>query len=223
MAKNAQGLYDQQNQPNWSNPAEVEDYRRQIGAPPSDTAAQLGLVRSGGYNWSPDMVRRASDFNYGMDIGKQQFIDDPEMQRLKKIREEYAKGYSGEELGGIRQTARGEIAGAQQAQQRKLAAGLAKGGVGGARGAAIQAAQGREGQKAINQAETKMALDSAQMKRQGAADLQDYIFRAKYGQLGVGTAMAGLGASDYAAAQARAANQAGKSKSVFDKIMDAIF
>lgn len=174
--------------------------------------SDFNAVQQGGYQITPDLIRQISSYNVGANRGQKEFFDDPEMQRLKKIREEYAKGYSGQELGGMRQTARGEIAGAQAAQQRKLQSNLARGGVGGARAAAISSAQGREGQKAINQAETKMALDSAQMARQGAADLQDFIFRQKLGKAGIATAFGAMGSSDYAAAQGRASNTGGGKK-----------
>lgn len=165
---------------------------------------------------------RQADLEAGLAKGREIFENDPEMQRLKKIREEYAKGYSGQELGGMRQTARGEIAGAQAAQQRKLQSSLARGGVGGARAAAISAAQGREGQKAINQAETKMALDSAQMARQGAADLQDFIFRQKYGSLGTSLGYGQLGATDRSTAAQAAANTAPK-QGLLGQLLGGIF
>jgi hypothetical protein len=160
-----------------------------------------------GYYMTPDMLRRSSDINYGMGIGQKEFYEDPDMKMLRQLREQYAKGYSGEELGAIRQQARGEIAGQQQAQQRKLAAGLGRGGVGGARAASIQAASEREGGKVVAEAERKMALDSAQMQRQGSTDLQDFIFRQKLGKMGTAFGFAGLGSSDYAAQQAKLANQ----------------
>ena len=90
-------------------------------------------------------------------------IDHPLISVIKKIREEYAKGYSGEELGAMRQTARGEIAGSQNAAERQLKSKMAKGGVGGARGAAISGVQAQQGVKTVADAERKMALDSANM------------------------------------------------------------
>lgn len=198
----------------------LEDERKNQN---TDFQNQVNLVKSGGYNMTPDMVRRAGDTNYGLALGQSEFYDDPDMQRLRQLREQYAKGYSGEELGAIRQTARGEIAGSQQAQQRKLASGLARGGVGGARAAAIQGAQGLQGAKAVAEAERKMALDSANMQRQGASDLQDFIFRQKYGKLGTGLGMASLGSADFAAQQAAAANQPGKKKNPIQSLLDMSF
>jgi hypothetical protein len=160
-----------------------------------------------GYSMTPDMLRIANASNYGRDIGQSVFYDDPDMQRLRQLREDYAKGYEGQEAGAIRQQARGEIAGSQAAAQRKLASGLARGGVGGARAASIQSAQAQQGARSVAEAERKMALDSAQMKRQGAADLQDFIFRQKYGKEGLGLGYAGLESSSYAAQQALEANK----------------
>lgn len=171
---------------------------------------KLPSISIPGYTMDPDEFRRAQALERGRAIGQEEFYNDPDMQRLRQIREEYAKGYSGEELGNIRQQARSEIAGSQQAQARKLASNLGKGGVGGARAAAIQAAGAREGGKAVAEAELNMAQRSAEMKRQGAADLQDYIFRQKYGKLGVAANYASLSSADYAAQQARLANQPGK-------------
>ena len=168
---------------------------------------QQDIMSGVAYYQTPDVLRRQGDINLGRMMGEQEFYQDPDMQRLRALREQYAKGYSGEELGAIRQQARGEIAGAQQAQARKLAGGLGRGGVGGARAASIQAASGREGAKAVAEAERKMALDSAQMQRQGSADLQDFIFRQKMGKMGTAFGMAALGSSDYAAKQGRLANQ----------------
>lgn len=170
-------------------------------------------------NLDPDYVRRMKQIEAGMGLGQREFYEDPDMQRLRALREQYAKGYSGEELGAIRQQARGEIAGAQQAQARKLAGGLGRGGVGGARAASIQAASGREGAKAVAEAERKMALDSAQMQRQGSADLQDFIFRQKMGKMGTAFGFAGLGSADYAARQAAEANKP-QEKSIFDRLMN---
>jgi hypothetical protein len=55
-----------------------------------------------------------------------------------------------------------------------------------------------------------MLLDSAQMKRQGVGDLQDFIFRQKLGETEMILGQQGLGASDFAAQQARASNSGGK-------------
>lgn len=224
MAANSQGGYDVKNQPNWSNPAEVEQYKKWLSSQkePSSFENQVSLVNSGGYNMTPDMVRRAGDTNYGLALGQREFYDDPDMQRLRQLREEYAKGYSGEELGALRGQARSEIAGSQQSAQRKLASGLARGGVGGARAAAIQGTQAQQGVKAAAEAERKMTLDSAQMKRQGAADLQDYIFRQKYGKLGTGLGMASLGSADYAAQKAEIANRQGGSPDPLKMLLGGI-
>ena len=184
-----------------------EQIRKEKEKKEQELKDQWGMVQSGGYQVTPDIIRRQGDINLGRMMGEQEFYQDPEMQRLKALREQYAKGYSGEELGAIRQQARGEIAGAQQAQQRRLAGALGRGGVGGARAASIQAASGREGAKAVAEAERKMALDSAQMQRQGAADLQDFIFRQKMGKMGTAFGFAGLGSADYTARQAAEANK----------------
>lgn len=221
MPKNAQGGYDQQNQPNWSDPAEVEQYKYWMSQNNPSAGGQYSNIGANpvhafgakyGVDVNSNLARLMTDYYTGKNLGAEEFEQDPEMQRLKKIREEYAKGYSGEELGAMRQTARGEIAGAQSAAQRQLQSKMAKGGVGGARGAAISGVQAQQGVKTVADAERKMALDSANMKRQGAADLQDYIFRQKMAKMGTAAGFMSTGSADYAAERGVAANQGGGKK-----------
>lgn len=149
---------------------------------------------------------RAADMAAGRARGQEIFYDDPDMKMLRQKREDLAKGYSGEELGALRQTARGEIAGQRSNYLRSMHSNLAKGGVGGARGAAIRGAADQKFAQTGADAERKMALDSGNMVRQGTNDLQDYIFRQKYGGLGTELGYAQLGTADRSAAAAAAAN-----------------
>ena len=178
----------------------------------ADMMKRWGIVNSGGYSVDDNVIRRQSDYNLGASMGQKEFYDDPDMQQLRKLREQYAQGYDSEELGNIRQDARGQIAGAQQSAQRQLASKAARGGVGGARGAAMQGAAAQEGAKNVASAERQMAVDSANMKRQGAADLQDFIFRQKLGKMGTAAGFMSTGSADYAAAQGVAANSGGGKK-----------
>jgi hypothetical protein len=167
-------------------------------------------VMAGGYTVNDDLTRNIGSINAGAAIGQKEFMDDPEMQKLKAMRERYAQGYSGEELGNIRETARGELAGAQKAQQRQLAGAFGKGGVGGARGAAMMGQAAQQGVRGVADAERKMAMDSAQIQRQGASDLQDFIFKQKLGEsayaMGIGQQQSAANAANVAAA----ANKGGK-------------
>lgn len=169
------------------------------------------IVAGQGFRVTPDMVRRASDTNYGQMIGEQAF-QTPEMMQMQRLREDLAKGYSGEAGGAIRETARREIADQQQAQARKLGSAAARGGVGGARGAAMQAANTRKGGEAVADAERKMAVDSFQMQQKGADNLQDYLFRKTFAKLGAGGAYASMGSADYAAEKGVQANTSGGKK-----------
>lgn len=169
------------------------------------------IVAGQGFRVTPDMVRRASDTNYGQMIGEQAF-QTPEMMQMQRLREDLAKGYSGEAGGAIRETARREIAGQQQAQARKLGSAAARGGVGGARGAAMQAENTRKGGEAVADAERKMAVDSFQMQQKGADNLQDYLFRKTFAKLGAGGAYASMGSADYAAEKGVQANTSGGKK-----------
>jgi hypothetical protein len=140
-------------------------------ANPADPADSEGTVSEPPLIFQKPAADQAmEDYYKGAQIGRQEFYEDPEMQKLKSLREQYAQGYSGEQLGKYRAEARGQIAGAQQAQQRALQSRLARGGAGGARGAAVMGQQGLQGQKQIAEAERKMALDSAEMERTGAKD-----------------------------------------------------
>lgn len=221
MPKNAQGGYDKDNQPNWGDPAEVDQYKAWLATQTQGSAgtpASYGQLAKSpvhsfglkhGINIGSNLARQMNSYYTGQALGKEEFEDAPEMQALKKTREEYAKGYSGEELGAMRQTARGEIAGSQQAAQRQLASKMARGGVGGARGAAMAGAQAQQGAKTVADAERKMALDSANMKRQGSADLQDFIYRQKLAKMGTAAGFMSMGSADYAAERGAAANRGG--------------
>ncbi len=161
-------------------------------------------VMAGGYTVNDDLTRNIGSINAGAAIGQKEFMDDPEMQKLKAMRERYAQGYSGEELGNIRETARGELAGAQKAQQRQLAGAFGRGGVGGARGAAMMGQAAQQGVRGVADAERKMAMDSAQIQRQGANDLQDFVFKQKLGKsayaMGIGQQQSAANAANVAAA-----------------------
>lgn len=174
--------------------------------------ADWEAVNNGGFVYDDNTVRRMSDYNLGAREGEKEFYQDPDMQRLRALREDYAKGYSGEELGAIRGEARSQIAGAQKSAQRQLMSRAGRGGVGGARGAAMQGAAAQEGAKNAASAERQMALDSSNMKRQGAADLQDFIFRQKLGKMGTAAGFMSTGSADYAAGKASAANRGGGGK-----------
>lgn len=169
----------------------------------------VNTIKNGGYVMTDDMLRRAGDYNYGITQGQKEFYDDPDMKNLRARREDLAKGYSGEELGALRETARGEIAGQRSNYLKSLSSNLARGGAGGARAAAVRTAADRGFQANAADAERKMTLDSANMVRQGTNDLQDFIFRQKYGKVGLGVGNAQLGSADYGAEQARKANSGG--------------
>lgn len=163
---------------------------------------------------------RQADLDAGYAKGKEIFYDDPDMQMLRQKREDLAKGYSGEELGAIRGTARGEIAGNRDNYLRTMSSNLARGGVGGARAAAVKGAADQKYNQNVVDSERKMAVDSANMVRQGTNDLQDYILRQKYGMLGTGLGYGELGVSDRAAQAAAAANQSG-SKGILGNFLDS--
>lgn len=164
---------------------------------------------------------RYSDIAAGNAAGKKEFYDDPDMKALRAKREDLAKGYSGEELGAMRQEARGQTAGQRSNYLQSLQGKLARGGVGGARAAAVSGAADQKYAQQGAEQERKLALDSANMQRQGQNDLQDYIFRQKYGSLGTGLSYGQLGAQDRGTEAAIAANQPGK-KGVLSSLLDGL-
>lgn len=165
---------------------------------------------------------RYADIEAGNTAGRKEFYEDPEMQALKKKREELAKGYSGTEYGALRENARAESAGQRQSYLDSLRGKLARAGVGGARGAAVQGAADQKyaGQRA--EQERKLALDSANLQRQGQSDLQDFIFRQKYGTLGTGLSYGQLGAQDRGSAAALAAANAKGDKGILGNLLTGI-
>lgn len=172
--------------------------------------ANWETVQNGGYMADNNMVRRAGAYNYGRDLGQKEFYDDPDMKLLRDKRIDMANGYDGQELGAMRETARGEIAGQRSNYLRTLAGKLGRGGVGGARAAAMQGAADQGYAKTTADMERKMALDSAQMKRQGQNDLQDFMFRQKLGAVGMGYGQQAFSSADYAADKGvEAANSGG--------------
>lgn len=180
-----------------------------INAQNARDKAQAELVSAGGYIPSKDNTLRQSDWNQGYARGRDIFVNDPQMQELLKTRQDLAKGYSGEELGAMRGVARGEIAGQRSNYLKSLSSNLARGGVGGARAAA---AKGAADQKFATQGadtERKMLLDSAQMARTGQNDLQDFIFRQKYGTTGLALAQQQQGVAERTKNAANAANSGG--------------
>lgn len=143
--------------------------------------------------------------NNGMDVGKNLFYDHPDMQNLRARREDLSHGYSGQEMGALRESARREVQGQRQGYLNQLNSRMSRQGVGGARrAAAVGAADNRYAQTTADN-ERKMALDSAQLKRQGVTDLQDYLFRQRYGQLGTGIGYGQMAVGENTANAMRAA------------------
>lgn len=155
---------------------------------------------AGSYSGNP----RDADFDKGMARGKEIFYNDPDMQTMKARREDLSKGYNGAELGSLRENARQDLEGQRSKYIANLHSQAGRGGVGGARAAAMEGAanQGFAGQRATN--ERAMNMDQAKMVRQGTGDLQDFLMRQKYGQLGTALGEEQLGVADRGA-QAQAA------------------
>lgn len=179
-------------------------------------AGQFGLYgedgKDSGISYESAANRRKDAYNYGRELGQKEFYDDPDMSRIRATREDLAKGLSATEFDAMRAEAKAGAQAQQSNYLKSLQSNLAKSGVGGARSAAIrgQAEQGFAKQGA--DAERKLLLDSAQMKRQGISDLQDYLMRQKLGALGLAYGQQSLSSADYAAEKGVQAAQAGGKK-----------
>lgn len=174
------------------------------------------------YSSDSNAAARYADIEAGNAAGKKEFYDDPDMQMLRKKREGMADGYDGKEYGALRQSARDELKGQRSSYLNTLSSNLARGGVGGARAAAIRGAADQKFAAQNAENERKLLLDSARMKREGTNDLQDFLFRQKYGMLGTGLGYGQLGATDRGTAAAAAANQPAK-KGFLGSIFDGLF
>lgn len=174
-------------------------------------AGLLGGGKSGGNNdvsvSGANTGARNKDLESGYAKGRELFYDDPDMQMLRKRREDLSQGYEAGELGAMREQARAGVESDRANSIRRLQSNAARAGVGGARSAAMQAAADKNLGANRAELERKMALDNSNLKRQGVSDLQNYIMGQKYGELGTGLGYAQLGVQDRSAdAQARAAN-----------------
>lgn len=145
----------------------------------------------------------------GRERGQQVFYNDPDMQDLRRRRLDMAEGLNGQELGAMRTDARNQIAGQRSQYLRQLQSRAGRGGVGGARAAAMQGAADRGFQRNAAESERKMIVDNAALKRTGLNDLQDYYFRQKMGALGTELGYGQLSSAERAADAARKAAQSG--------------
>lgn len=179
-------------------------------------AGQFGLYgeekKDSSLGYESAESRRKNAYDYGRELGQKEFYDDPDMMKMRSTREDLAKGLSATEFDASRAEAKAGVLGQQSNYLKSLQSNLSKSGVGGARAAAIkgQADQGFAKQGA--DMERKLLLDSAQMKRQGISDLQDYLMRQKLGALGLAYGQQSLTSADYAAEKGVQAAQAGGKK-----------
>jgi len=151
---------------------------------------------------------RQKDWDTGYARGRDIFYNDPDMQAMRARREDLSKGYNGAELGSLRENARQDLEGQRARVLSGLRSQAGRGGVGGARAAAMEGAanQGFAGQRATN--ERAMNMDQAKMVRQGTGDFQDFLMRQKYGSVATGISEQQQGVADRTQAnQAALANK----------------
>ncbi len=170
---------------------------------------RLKRIRAGGYSVSNDDLDRLDSMNQGMEFGKKQFSQDPEMMRLRAIREQQAKGFSTPELAARKNLTLNENDANRAKTLQNLKSNLARSGVGGARAASMEAQADRSLGLAADDSNRKLLLDEAQQQNKGIDSLANDIYRTKLGEAGYTIGFAQLGAADKAAAAANAANQGG--------------
>lgn len=190
-----------------------------LGAGINESNAQSG--RGSQRTTSGPYWQQWIDYGYGK--GKELFQDDPRMKEMLQRRQDLSQGYSGQELGALREGARREIAGQRQGYLGQMRSNLARQGVGGARAAAMTDAANQKYAQAGAQAERQMLLDSAKLKREGVSDLQDYLFRQKYGELGTGMGYGQMAVAENAAQQMRNASRDTRQPGILGSVLDALF
>lgn len=186
----------------------AEQLRKQETQKQQSLQERMENLGKGQVNLSEGMVRRAEELELGRQQAKK-FFETPETAEMEKRLRDLAKGFGGEELGAMRQEARGQIAGAQKAQQRQFGSQLGKSGVSGARAAAMKQAARQEQMRTIASSERQMLLNDAAMKAEKSQNLVDFLGRKASGQAGLAATIAGLGSSEYAAEKAKASSGGG--------------
>ena len=148
--------------------------------------------------------QRQADIDRGSAWARKELYDDPEMKRVAGMREDLAKGYSGQALGAVRAAQRAETEGARQGYLQQLQGRLGRAGVGGARGAAMKSAADRSSLQQVQQGENALALQQENALRQGQQSLEDFLMKRKFGVIGAGLSSGGFGAQERAGASAAA-------------------
>jgi len=193
-----------------SNPSSVIPNMLTVGAYSAWDAGQ-NKEKDPGYA-TPSAAQSASDrqadLESGYKRGREMFYNDPDMKAIRDRRFDLAQGYDGAQLGALREQSRSDLEGQRSKYLQSLQGNLGKGGVGGARAAAMvnQANTGFAANRAAN--ERAINIDQAKQVRQGTNELQDFLMRQKLGEVGTGIGYGELGVADRTAAtQAAIANK----------------
>lgn len=167
--------------------------------------------------------QRDTDYEVGLSRGAQEFYDDPDMKELRATRQDLAKGYEGKALGALREQARSDLAGQRSKYLGQLSSNLAKGGVGGARAAAMRGAADANFAGKRAEQERMINIDQANQIRRGTDALQDFYFRQKYGKLGTAITEQQLGVAERTAANQAAAAMFQPKKGVVGQLLGDLF
>ena len=167
--------------------------------------------------------QRQADIERGSDWARKELYDDEEMKRVAAMREDLAKGYSGQALGAVRAAQRAETEGARQGYLNQMQGRLARAGVGGARAAAMKSAADRSSLQQVQQGENALALQQENALRQGQQSLEDFLMKRKFGVLGSGLAAGGFGAQERAGAAAASAASQEPKRGFLGQILGDLF
>lgn len=168
------------------------------------------IFNQGGYRINDDLENLVSGYNYGSNMGRKEFFEDPRMVEIENMKRARLGGYDSAIGGAIRATARGETAGQQSQYLSQLRSRAAQQGVGGARGLAMEAGAKDKFAKTTAEQERKMALDSYQEGLKAEQDFAKFRQAQKYGQMSTGAGFGqAMSAQNAAQKQANAANSGG--------------
>lgn len=151
-------------------------------------------------NWNfRDMPSWQQGMTAGLSTGRSLFYDDPDMISSRERLTDLQKGYDGKTLGALRESSRQQVAGQRAGYMNNLRSNMAKGGVGGARGAAMQGAADQRFAQTGQENERNMRVENAKLIQTGTGNLNDFLMKQKYGQLATGTGFGQMASAQYTA------------------------
>ena len=176
------------------------------------------IFNQGAYRTSKDLEDLVSGVNYGMQLGEREYYQDPRIKELENIRREGMQGYDSATGGALRNIARGELAGQQNQYLSQLRSARSRAGVGGARGAAMEAASKENFAGKTGDMERKLMADAYQEKQKGTDKFVDFSMAQKAAKMGTGYGFGQAVSAQNAAEKSRQASNSGGTSYVCTEI-----